>query len=207
MNVKNCKGCGKLFNYLSENPDLEISDGVTAQDILNGLDDYHAFLDNALETMRGTDISARVNRYNLVLPVLLRYTSGRFSVSAGVNLNLMLGNRIKALANLPQGLVYSDKDLEPYLPYAHMVLTQIPPTSENATMSAKRFYALDIAHEFTVGLQLGIDYAITDWVSLQVSYLHGLRSDVKAPWTDLFTVGDRAFQAGLVYHFKYKKKQ
>ena len=74
-------------------------------------------------------------------------------------------------------------------------------------MSAKKFYALDIANEFTVGLQFGMEYAITDWVSLQLSYLHGLRSDIKAPWTDLCTLGDRAFQAGLVYHFHLKKRK
>ena len=200
-------GSKELFNYLTENPDMEISSGVTAQDILDGMTDYHDYLDKALETMRGTDISARVSRYNLVLPVLFRYTTGRLSVSAGVNLNLMLGCNVKVLANMPKGIVYSDKDLESYFPYAHMLLTEIPPSSENPKMSAKKFYALDIAHEFTVGLQIGIDYYITDWMSLQLSYLHGLRSDVKEPWTDLCTVGDRAFQAGLVYHFKYKKKK
>ena len=196
-----------LFDYLQENPDLEIRDGLKASDLLDGIDTYHEYVEKAVETLKGTDVRAKADRYNLVLPVLLRYTYGRLSFSAGVNLNLMVLNRFKLTANMPAGLVYSGKDLEPFLPYAHLVISGVPPTTENPKMSPDGFYKLDIAHEFTVGLQVGIDYAISDWISLQASYQHGLRSDIKAPWTDLCTLGDRAFQIGAVYHFHFKKKR
>ncbi len=195
-----------VFDYLKEHPDLDLG-GVTSEQVLAGIDTYHEYAERAVTTLKGSDLTMNTDRYGLTLPVLLRYTSGRLSVNAGVHLQLVLFNNIDLTANLPGGVVYSDKDLEKLLPYAHMVLTQTPPTEENPRMKAERFYHLDVSHDFTVGLQVGVDYAVSDRISLQLSYLHGLRSDIRQPWTDLFTLKDRAVQAGVVYHFRFKNKK
>lgn len=194
-----------LFDFLKENPDLDIN-GMTSQQLMDGIDTYHQYAEQAVTTLKGTDIKANINRYSLNMPVLLRYTSGRLSVNAGVNLSVMIFNKIDMTANLPGGIVYSDRDLEKFLPYAHLVVTGAPPTSENPRMSVERFYSLDMTRRFTVGLQFGLDYSITEWVSLHLAYQYGLLSELVHPWTDLCTLHDRSFQAGLVYHFRFKKK-
>lgn len=194
-----------LFDYLKENPELDLG-GITSQELMDGIDTYHDYVDKAVETLKGCDIKANVDRYSLNFPVLFRYTAHRLSVSAGVNLNVMLWNKVDLAANLPGGMVYSGQDMKKILPYAHLVLTLTPPSEKNPTMTPERFYTLDVANRFTVGLQFGVEYAITDWISLHLSYMHGLSSEITKPWTDVVTLRDRAIQVGAVYHFHFKKK-
>ena len=198
-------GDRQLIEYFEANPDLEIG-SFTAQQVLDGVAEYDSYMDKALALTKGTDLTLKVDRYSLGMPILLRYTSGRFSVSAGVHLNVMLFPVIDAKANLPGGIVYSDKDLEKILPYVHLALAQAAPTSEDPRMRVERFYRSDVAHAFSVALQCGLDYNISDWIALQINYQYGVSSNIKHPWTNLMTIGDRFLQAGLVYYFPLKKK-
>ena len=204
LDVEN--GSKMLFDYQKENPELDLG-GITAEQVTQGMEVYNDLKDDVLEALKGCDLTLNLDRYSLGMPVLLRYTSGKFSVSAGANLRVMLFSKIKMQANLPNGTVYSDKDLSKLLPYAHCVLAEKLPEGENPTMTPELFYRKDVAQYFTVGLQAGIDYAVTDWISLHLNFLYGLRPDIKAPWTDALVLQDRAIQAGVSYHFHYKTKK
>ena len=199
-------GNRELVEYLREHPEM-VNKDLTADKVEEYVNDYEKYTAETLETLKNTDITLNVDRYALTLPIVIRYTTGRLSVHAGVNLNCMVIDKVDFLAHMPGGTVYSGKDAAGYLPYLHYALTRMPPASENAVMGINKFYRLDFAHEFTVGLQAGVDFAVTDWMSLKFNYIHGLSSEIKHPWTDLFTLYERAWQFGLVYHFHFKNKK
>ncbi len=199
-------GTAVLLEYLQERPDLDLG-GITAKDLTQGIGFYDELRTNIVDNLKGCDFTFNIDRYSLGMPVLLRYKAGNFSVNAGVNLRVMLFSKLKMQANLPGGTTYSDKDVAKLLPYAHCILTSEVPEGENPTMDPEVFYRKDVAQYFTVALQAGLEYAVTPWISLQLNFLYGLRPDIKAPWTDALVLQDRAIQAGVAYHFQYKKKK
>lgn len=199
-------GNNQLADYLKTHPEV-IDENLDPEEVEQYINDFEGYTDELLTTLKGTDVVAKVDRYSLDFPILLRYTSGRLSVNVGVNLTCLLFNKIDLKANVPGGIVYSGKDMETYLPYMDAVLNSSVPVGDMEPMSLDQFYRKDIAREFTVALQVGIDFAISDRVSLQASYIHGLRSELKDPWNHLFVLQDRSFQVGLVYHFYPGRKQ
>ena len=193
-------GLEDVKSFLESHPELEIGGFTSAQalDFINRIDEG---AESGVGQLKGTDLRSAVDRYGLNFPLLLRYTYGPLGVYAGVNLNVLLFNQISMKANLPGGLVYSDKDLESILPYAHAALGGGLPTIPGAKMSPEKFYREDIARPVSMDVQFGLEYAFSDWVSLQAGCVLGATSLIKAPMTDVFLLRDLSFQVGLVYHF------